>query len=119
VGRRRPRVVVEAGEFYGFGLPGFEVVEDGTMVGGSRGMAAGGGRPDDVGGLWAARPGGNGVIGGVVEDNRWVVPTAGANGGSGYEGQGGTTRAGGGRNGTAARSPPAVGGGGGRRQRCW
>jgi hypothetical protein len=73
--RRRPRVVVEADGFYGFGLSEFGVVED-SMAGGYRGMAGGGGRPGGDGGLWAARPGGDGAAGRVVEDNRWEVPAA-------------------------------------------
>jgi hypothetical protein len=71
--------------FLWFWVTGFGVVEKGSMAGRSKGMAGGGG-----GGLWAVRPGGHGVAGRVVGDNRWVVLAAGANDSSGYEGRGGT-----------------------------
>lgn len=43
-----------------------------------REKAGGGGRPGGGCRLWAARPGGDGAVGRVVEDPRWAVPAAGA-----------------------------------------
>jgi hypothetical protein len=77
VGHGRPRVAVETGGVIVFGLPGFG-------VGGSfydrllRGMSVGGRRPGGGGGVWAARPDGNGAANRAVAGIRWAGSAAGA-----------------------------------------
>jgi hypothetical protein len=48
------------------------------MADGCRGMVSGSGRPSGGGQVWAARPGGDGAVGRVVEDVRWRVSATGA-----------------------------------------